>query len=179
MSRDRFIRREPPPPTPPPTPITTIVVPEGGLPIPVSKTAIASMLGKICGEANESLFIGLTDLFQAIADFFIPDVWPLSELEAFFNNVFDDLQENLKPFAYNQGVAMGNQIEGKIEDWIKSKFDIAKNEIEALRDQALGEINTAKNELLEHTQKIQDLIERVGKLEGQSGILGELGGIFK
>jgi len=43
-----------------------------------------------------------------------------------------------------------------------------------LKNQALGEINTAKKELEEHAAKIQDLLERVGNLEGQSGIIEEL-----
>jgi len=132
-------------------------------------------LGTICGEANEVVFAGLTDLFQVIVDHYIPNVWPLTELEAMFNATFDDLQENLKPYAYNQGVAMGDRIEGQVEAWIKSRFDAASADIEALRDQALGEINAAKNELLQHAEKIQNLLERVNKLEGaRPSILGGL-----
>jgi len=41
----------------------------------------------------------------------------------------------------------------------------------------LGEINTAKNELLEHAEKIQNLLERVGKLEGAKPSI--LGGLFQ
>jgi len=161
---------EPPPPPPPPPP----PIPAGGLPIPVLKNPLAGVLGKICGEANEVVFIGLTDLFQQIADFFIPNIWPLTMLEEMFNNVFDALQENLKPFSYNQGVQMGDKIEGQVEAWIKSKFDAAKTQIDALKNQALGEIDTAKKELEEQAAKIQNLIERVGNLEGQSGIIEEL-----
>ena len=165
-------------PTPPtPTPVIPTV---GGLPVPVSKVTTSGVLGKICGEANEVVFAGLTDLFQMIVDHYIPNVWPLTELEEMFNDTFDDLQENLKPYAYNQGVAMGDRIEGQVEAWIKSKFDAATADIEALRDQALGEINAAKNELLAHAEKIQNLLERVGKLEGATpSIFGEIGGMFQ
>ena len=138
------------------------------------------VLGKICGEANEVVFAGMTDLFQVIVCHYVPNLWPLTLLEAMFNSTFDDLQENLKPYAYNQGVAMGDRVEDQIEAWIKSKFDAATGDIEALRDQALGEINAAKNELLAHAEKIQNLLERVRKLEGaKPSILGELEGMFQ
>ena len=104
-------------------------------------------MGKICGEANEVVFIGLTDLFQAIANYFVPDVFPLTLLEAMFNDTFDNLQENMKPFAYNQGVAMGDKIEADIAAWISNRFDAAMAELEALRDQLLTEINKWKDEL--------------------------------
>ena len=164
---------------PTPTPPTTITVIEGELPVPQSKTTSVSILGKICGEGNELLFIGFSDLFQTLVDFFIPNIWPLTILEEMFNNVFDNLQENLKPFAYNQGVAMGDRIEGQVEAWIRDKFDTAMDELEKARDQALGQIAQAEQELKEHTEKIQNLLERVSTLEGKSGILGELGGLLK
>lgn len=177
---DECVPDEPSPTTPPPTPEPTpdppapIVVTEGGLPVPTVKITSGGILGKICGEANEVVFIGFSDLFQVIVDYFIPDFWPLDYLEGVFNNVFDNLQENLKPFAYNQGVAMGDQIEAKVEAWIKSKFDFAMDELQKARNQALAEIAEAEKQLREHTQKIQDLLERVGKLEGKSGLLGGL-----
>lgn len=105
------------------------------------------ILGKICGEANEVVFAGMTDLFQVIVNYYIPNVFPLDLLEAMFNDTFDNLQENLKPYAYNQGVAMGDRIEANVEAWIKSKFDAAIADIEALRDEALSKINAAKVKL--------------------------------
>jgi len=113
-------------------------------------------LGKICGEANEVVFAGLTDLFQVIACYFVPDVWPLTLLEAMFNDTFDDLQSNMKPFAYNQGVRMGDKIEADIAAWIKNRFDAAIADIEALRDEALSKINAAKTKFESEIKTLRD-----------------------
>jgi len=56
------------------------------------------------------------------------------------------------------------------------EFNTARNEFEALHSQAMGEINVAKRELLQHTEKIQSLLERVSKLEGAKPSI--LGGLF-
>ena len=125
------------------------------MPVPVSKIT-GGILGKICGEANEVVFAGMTDLFQVIVCYYVPNLWPLTELEAMFNDTFDNLQENLKPYAYNQGVAMGDRIEGQVEAWIKSKFDAAIADIEALRDEALSKINAAKVKLEGELQALRD-----------------------
>lgn len=113
-------------------------------------------MGKICGEANEVVFAGMTDLFQVIVCYYVPNLWPLTELEAMFNATFDNLQENMKPYAYNQGVAMGDRIEGQVEAWIKSKFDAAIADIEALRDEALSKINAAKVKLEGELKALRD-----------------------
>lgn len=182
------------PTTPDPIPVQSVTVIEGGLPVPVVKVSARGILGKICGEANEVVFIGFSDLFQMIVDFFIPDFWPLSALEEMFDDIFDNLQENMKPYAYNQGVAMGDRIESQVEEWIKSKFNLVMDELQKARDQALGEIAAAQRELekqaqklqdlleevAKHTPKIEDLLDRVTKLEAvSSGPLGKIGELFQ
>jgi len=127
-----------------------------------------AVLDKVCGEANKQVFIGFTDLFQEIANFFIPDFWPFNVLEDIFNNIFDTLQKKMEPIAYEQGAAMGLEIEKKVTAWIKSQFDEAIKELEKVKKQALDEIAEAERLLREHADKIQNLLDRVNKLEGET-----------
>lgn len=156
---------EEPSPTPTPT---------GELPEPEEEKQTESVIARICGEANKLIFVGFTDLFQQIVCFFIPPLPVIDILETIFNDTFDRLQEAMKPFAYNQGVDMGEHIQTSIEQWIRKTFDEAMSELNDLKNQALGEIDRAQSELVEHAEKIQNLIERVNQLES-GGILARLG----
>ena len=126
------------------------------------------VLDRVLGEGNKVLFVGFTDLFQQIIDALIPNFWPFTVLEDIFNQTFDMLQEQMKPFAYEQGAAMGKDIEEQVEKWIRSQFDTAMSELLKVKNEALGEIKKAQQELIEHAGKISNLLERVAALEGTS-----------
>jgi len=124
------------------------------------------VLEKIYGEYQVRLFVGFSDLFQQILDALIPNLWPFSVIEDIFNNAFDKLQEQMKPFARAQGEAMGREAEAQIVATIQAKVKVATDQIEAVRVKAMSDIQTAKNELVRQADEIKNLIERVNKLEG-------------
>jgi len=130
------------------------------------------ILDKVCGEANRAVFVGFTDLFQQIICGFIPNFWPFSVMEDIFNQTFDFLQEQMKPFAYDQGFAMGKDIEDAVTAWIKSQFDTAIAELEKVKREAQRELEKVKREaqreLAAQQAKIQNLLDRVAALEGIS-----------
>ena len=125
-------------------------------------------LEKICGEAQKSLFVGFTDLLQEFVGLFIPDWWPMNYVEDCFDKIFNKVQDQMKPIAYQLGYKMGEDIENKVEAWIKSRATQLLNEINKAKSQALKEINSAFAEIRKHTDQIQNLLERVAALEGKS-----------
>lgn len=113
------------------------------------------VLDKLCGAAYREAFIGFTDLFQKVIDAFIPDFWPFGSIQYCFDQAFNALQEQLKPFAYDIGANMGANMEAQITAWLENQKAAIKAQIQAEADKQL--------------QKLRALEERVQALETQIG----------